>query len=93
MDIFLINETKLDESFGKNNFTISDYKFIRKHETKFGLEFLFILIIKIPSDIEILLTLQLTIRKSKILVLGIFKSPNRNETDFNTSFETFISKL
>lgn len=39
-------------------------------EAKFGLEFLFILMIKNPSDIEILLTLQLTIRKSKILVLG-----------------------
>ena len=62
-------------------------------ETKFGLEFLFILMIKNPSDIEILLTLQLTIRKSKILVLGIHESPNRNETDFTTSFETFISKL
>ena len=49
--------------------------------------------IKIPSDIEILLTLQLTIRKSKSLVLGIYKSPNRNEIDFTTSFETFISKL
>ena len=62
-------------------------------ETKFGLEFLFILMIKIPSDIEILLTLQLTIRKSKILVLGIYKSPNHNKTEFTTSFETFISKL
>ena len=62
-------------------------------EAKFGLEFLFILMIKNPSDIEILLTLQLTIRKSKSLVLGIYKSPNRNEIDFTTSFETFISKL
>ena len=44
------------------------------------------------SDIEIL-TIEITIRKSKILVAGIYKPPNLSETDFTTSLETIISKL
>ena len=44
------------------------------------------------SDIEIL-TIEITIRKNKILVAGIHKPPNLSETDFTTSLETIISKL
>ena len=44
------------------------------------------------SDIEIL-TIEITIRKSKILVAGIYKLPNLSETDFTTSLEIIISKL
>ena len=45
-----------------------------------------------PSDIEIL-TIEVTIRKNKFLVAGIYKPPNLSETDFTTSLETIISKL
>ena len=45
-----------------------------------------------PSDIEIL-TIELTIRKNKIFVAGIYKPPNLSETDFTTCLETIISKL
>ena len=44
-DIFLINETRLDESFPSNQFAMSSYKFIRKDRNKFGIELLFILMI------------------------------------------------
>ena len=45
-----------------------------------------------PSDIEIL-TIELTIRKNKIFVAGIYKPPNLSETDFTICLETVISKL
>ena len=35
VDIFLINETKLDESFPSNQFAMSGYKFIRRDRNKF----------------------------------------------------------
>ena len=59
VDIFLINETKLDESFPSNQFTMSGCKFIRdrnklKNEN--------------PSDIEIP-TIEKATRKT--LVAGI----------------------
>ena len=100
-DIFLIKETKLGASFPSNQFTLSGYKFVRKDRKKFGggVEFhindqLPSRTIKIenPSDIEIV-TIEVTIRKNKILVAGIYKPPNRSETDFTTSLETIISKL
>ena len=36
--------------------------------------------------------MEITKRKNKILVTGIYKSPNLSETDFTTNFETIISK-
>ena len=45
VDIFLINETKLDEYFPRNQFAMSSYEFIRKERNKFGVECLFVLII------------------------------------------------
>ena len=100
-DIFLINETKLDASFPSNQFAMSGYKFVRKDRNKFGGGIAFYINdqlpsrpIKIenPSDIEIL-TIEITIRKNKILVAGIYKPPNLSEADFTTSLETIISKL
>ena len=36
VDIFLINETKLDESFPSNQFAMSYYKFIKRDRNKLG---------------------------------------------------------
>ena len=100
VDVFLINETKLDESFPSNQFARSGYKFIRRDKNKFGGGIAFYITdqlpsqaIKIenPSDIEIL-TIEITIHKNKILVAGIYKPPNLSETDFTTNVETIISK-
>ena len=80
---------------------MSGYKFVRKDRNKFGSGIAFYINdqlpsrpIKIenPSDIEIL-TIEVTIRKNKILVAGIYKPPNLSETDFTTNLETIISKL
>ena len=45
-----------------------------------------------PSGIEILI-IEITIRKNKILVSGIYKPPDFSETDFTASLETIIGKL
>ena len=45
-----------------------------------------------PADIDIL-TIEMTIRKNKILFTWIYKLPNLSETDFTTSLETMISRL
>ena len=76
VDIFLINETKLDESFPSNQFTMSGCKFIRDRN-KFGGGIAFFIHgqlpsqtvqIENPSDIEIL-TIENATRKT--LVAGI----------------------
>ena len=45
-----------------------------------------------PSGIEIL-TIEITIRKNKIPVAGIYKPPDFSETNFTASLETIIGKL
>ena len=98
VDIFLINKTKLDDSFPSNKFAMSGYKFIRKDRNKFRGGIAFYITesraIKIEnlSDIEIL-DIEITIRKNIVLVGGIYKSPNLSETDFTANLETIISKL
>ena len=83
-DIFLIKETKLDASFPSNQFAMSGYKFVRKDRNKFGGGIAFYINDQLPSrpikfenpsDVEIL-TIEITIRKYKILVAGIYKPPN-----------------
>ena len=95
---FLINETKLDESFTSIQFAMSDYKFTR---SKFGSGMAFYATdqfprwtvkIEYPSDIEIL-TIEITISKIKILVAGIHKPSSLSETDFTTNLETITSEL
>ena len=78
VDIFLINKSKVDESFTSNQFAMSGYKFIRRDRNKFGGGIAFyitdqltslIIAIKISSDIE-MLTTEITISEKKILVAG-----------------------
>ena len=75
VDIFLINKTKLDESFPSNQFAMLGYKCVRKDRNKFGGRIAFYVNDKLPSrtrkieypsEIEIL-TIEITIRKNKIL--------------------------
>ena len=48
-DIFLINNTKLDESFPSNQFVMSDYKFIKK-EKKLGSGIAFYIHDQLPNQ-------------------------------------------
>ena len=73
VDIFLINETNLDEFFPSDQYAVYSYKFIIKDRDKFGGVTVFyindqlqtrITTIENPSDIEIL-TIEITIRKTR----------------------------
>ena len=48
--IFLINETKLDESFPSNQFAMSGYEFIRRDKQIWGVKLLFKLLINCKLD-------------------------------------------
>ena len=81
--------------------SLSDCKFRRRDRIKFGSEIAvyftdqlptWTIRIENPSDIEIL-TIEVAMRKNKILVAGTYKLPNFSETDFTTNLETIISKL
>ena len=101
VDIFLINETKLDKPFSSNQFGMSGSKFLWKDKNKFGVGTAFSIKNQVPSwtkkfenpsDIKIL-TIEIIIRKNKILFAGIYKPSRLTETDFNTRLETFLGKL
>ena len=77
------------------------YKFVRKVKNKFGggIAFyvndqLLIRAIKIenPSNIQIL-TINVNMRKNKVLLVRTYKSSNLSETDFTTNLQTIISNL
>ena len=79
---------------------MSDYEFIRKRTNKFGGGIAFHMNgsfpsqnvkIKNTSGIEVL-TIEIAIRKNKILLAVIYKLANLSETDFTTNLENIISK-
>ena len=78
---------------------MSSYKFIRRERNKFLSGIAFYITDQLPSltmktenpsDIEIL-TVEITIRKNKILVAGIYKPSKLSETDFTTKDHTFMT--
>ena len=77
------------------------YKFVRKSRNRFGGGIAFYNNDQLPSrtikienssDIEIL-TIEIIIRKNKILVAWIYKPPNLSGNDFTINLESIISKL
>ena len=78
VDISLINENKLGESFPSNQFA-TGYKLIQKIRKKFDGEIVFLLMINCQTDI-LILTIEVTIRKNKIFVAGIYKPSNLVKT-------------
>ena len=95
-NIFLINETNLDESFSSKQFAINRSKFIRKDRKNFGGGITFYIndqwssrIMKIENraDIKIQAIKITTCKNSKI-----YKAPNLGKADFTASLET-LNKL
>ena len=92
IDIICISETKLDESFPASNFTIPGYSspfrldvsstsggilvFIKEHIPSKLLNKL-----KIPSNLQIL-PIEINLRKTKWLILPIYKPPSTTESYF-----------
>ena len=70
-DIFLISETKIDDSFPNAQFKIEGYKSFRKDRDAFG------------GGLSLLrLPLELRLLNSKLLILGTYKPPSQNESTY-----------
>ena len=87
-DIFLISETKIDDSFPNAQFKIEGYKSFRKDRDPFGGGLLFYvneklncrsLEICLPNTFIEILMLELRLLNSKWLILGTYKPPSQNE--------------
>ena len=91
IDICLISETKVDESFPNQQFKINGYKMFRKDRDRFGGGLMFYVNEQIPSkvlslesipmDIELIL-LEFTVKNRRWLCVGIYRPPFQNEKYF-----------
>ena len=90
-DIFLISESKLDNTFPINQFAVGGYKVFRRDRNRFGGGLILYINENIPckplnnhptfSDPE-LMAFELHQSKRKWLFLGIYKSPSQNDIEF-----------
>ena len=87
-DIFLISETKIDDSLPNVRFKIEGYKSFRKDRDFFGGGLLFYingklncrsLEICLPNTFIEILPLEIRLLNSKWLILGTYKPPSQNE--------------
>ena len=98
IDICLLSETKIDESFPNQQFNISNYKAFRSDRNKHGEGLLFYInenipckLIndqKIPRDIKMII-FEFLVKTRKWLCTGLYKSPSQHE---NYSFD-ILSKF
>ena len=90
-DVFLISESKLDNTFPINQFSIRGYKVFRRDRNRFGGGLILYVNENIPckpltdhpvfSDLE-LMAFELHQSKRKWLLLGIYKPPSQNVIEF-----------
>ena len=88
IDVGLISETTVDESFPNQQFKINGYKMFRKDRDRFGGGLMFYVSEQIPSkvlslesiskDIELIL-LEFTVKNQRWLCVGIYRPPSQNE--------------
>ena len=90
-DIFLISETKIDDSFPNAQFKIEGYKSFRKDREAFGGGLLFYVNEKLncrplesclPNTIIEILPLDFRLLNSKWLILDTYKPPSQNEPTY-----------
>ena len=90
-DIYLISETKLDDSFPDQQFHVNGYKMFRKDRNKFGGGLILFVKENIPCKVlntfrfseecEII-SIDFSISNKKWLLLGIYNPPSQNEALF-----------
>ena len=99
-DIFLISETKTDDSFPNAQFKIEGYKSFRKSRDTFGGGLLFYVNEKLnrrslesylPNTIIEILPLELRLLNSKWLILGTNKPPSQNEPIYVSKIQKLLT--
>ena len=101
IDICLLSETKIDESFPKQQFNRSNYKTFRRGRNKHAGGLLFYInenipckLINdqiIPSDIKMVM-FEFLVKTRKWLCIGLYKSPSQNEKYFLDILSKVLSK-
>ena len=99
-DIFLVSETKLDESFPNNQFSISGYRMFRQGRNRFGVGLCIYVNQNIASkqlnlhlDKETeTIYLEISIRLKKWLILGLYKPPSQNNSLFLENMSKNLSR-
>ena len=99
-DIFLISETKIDNSFPNAQFKIKGSKSFRKDRDAFGGGLLFYVNEKLncrslesclPNRIIEILPLELRLLSSKWLIVGIYKPPSQNEPTYVSEMQKLLT--
>ena len=99
-DIFLISETKINDSFPNAQFKIEVYKSFRKDRDAFGGGLLFYvneklncrsLEICLPNTFIEILPLELRLLNSKWLILGTYKPPSQNEPAYVSEIQKLLT--
>ena len=99
-DIFLISETKIDDSFPNAQFKIEGYKTFRKDRDAFGGGLLFYVNEKLncrslesclPNTIIEILPLELRLLNSKWLILGTYKPPSKNKPTYVSEIQKLLT--
>ena len=99
-DIFIIMESKLDSSFPDSQFHIPGYTLFRKNRNKNGgglmcyinqdLPVEIATTYKFPTNLKVL-SIEKTIGKRKILLVGIYRTPSYSENDILFHLENTLS--
>ena len=102
IDICLVAETKLDNSFPNQQFNISGYKLYRRDRNIFGGGLIFYINEIIPckvlnindlgDDIEVI-AVEVSIKSRKWLIIGLYKPPSLSETYFLESLSKILNRF
>ena len=99
-DLFLIIETKVDDSFPNAQFKMEGYKSFRKDRDAFGGGLLFYVNEQLncrslerclPNTIIEILPLELRLLNSKWLILGAYKPPSQNEPTYFSEIQKLLT--
>ena len=101
IDICLLSETKIDESFPNQQFNISNYKTFRRDRNKHGGGLLFYInenisckLINdeiISSDIDMIM-FEFLVKTRNWLCIGLYESPSQNKNYFLDILSKVLSK-
>ena len=89
-DIFLLSETKIDESFPDKQFRLNNYKIFRKDRNRYGGGIMFYVNENLPckslttkiDNLTETIFLEVNVQSSKWLFVGCYKPPSQNEEFF-----------